>query len=94
MGQMTDTKIEAWQKAAGIEPATGERLKGYEAAQKLAFDLIKVIELEKSGIRDGNGYWHGSDPLGSIAHELNMLVIGCPNSDVLNSSDWGDIVPF
>lgn len=46
-------------------------------AQKLALDLIKVLEREQTGVRDGNGYWRGSDPIDGLftdlAGELNML---------------------
>lgn len=43
----------------GIEPATGERAKVLRDLSALCFDVIKIIELERSGIRDGDGYWHG-----------------------------------
>lgn len=35
-----------------------------------AFELIKIIELEKSGVRDGDGFWHGSDALGNAVQEI------------------------
>ena len=71
MGQMTDAKIAAWQEAHGIEPANGERLERLQEMSKLAYELIRVIELEKSGIRDGNGGWYGSDPLGGIVLQIS-----------------------
>jgi hypothetical protein len=40
----------------------------------MAFALIKVIELERSGIRDGDGFWSGSDPMGGIARDLASLI--------------------
>jgi hypothetical protein len=63
MGQMTDARIAAWQKAAGIKPAMGDHLEKLRDISRLACELIQVVELEISGIRDGDGYWHGSDPL-------------------------------
>jgi hypothetical protein len=36
----------------------------------LAFEMIKVIERERSGIRDGDGYWHGSDVMGHFMHDM------------------------
>jgi len=39
-----------------------------------AFELIKVIELEISGIRDGDGYWEGSDAMGGTAEKLVSLI--------------------
>jgi hypothetical protein len=73
MGQMSDSMIEAFQEAAGIEPATGERLRILNEMSNAAFELIKIIELAKSGIRDGNGFWHGSDPLGGTVSEICNL---------------------
>jgi hypothetical protein len=72
MGAGTDADIAAWQEHAGIEPAKGRRLDLLERMSDTAFELIKIVELEKSGIRDGNGCWHGSDPL-SVAREIAAL---------------------
>lgn len=69
MGVMTNDQIEAWQKQAGLEPATGSYALALEKLSQTAFDLIKVIELEKSGIRDGDGCWHGSDVVGHVMGE-------------------------
>ena len=38
-----------------------------------AHSLIKVLALEAAGIRDGDGCWHGSDPVGSIAQRIAAL---------------------
>ena len=73
MGQVGDARISAWQKAAGIEPATGTTLARLTEMQELAFELIRIIELERSGIRDGDGGWYGSDPLGGGVQRLSEL---------------------
>jgi hypothetical protein len=73
MGQFTDATIEEFQKAKGIEPAIGERARILTEISDAAFGLIKIIELEKSGIRDGDGYWLGSDPVGHTMWELREL---------------------
>ena len=70
MGQMTQATIAAWQKASGIEEATGTRAEKFEKLSRCAYDLIRVIELERSGIRDGDGYWHGSDALEGTVRSL------------------------
>ena len=70
MGSVTDARIEAWQKAAGIEPVIGERGKALAELSRQAYGLIRVIELERSGIRDGDGCWHGSDPLDATIDNL------------------------
>jgi hypothetical protein len=41
--------------------------------QKEAFELIMVLELEASGIRDGDGFWHGSDPPSGILRDIQEL---------------------
>jgi hypothetical protein len=33
-----------------------------------------VIELEKSGIRDGDSFWHGSDVMGGVTGELGSII--------------------
>jgi len=74
MGQLTDFKIRAWQERAGITPATGQYAKDLEEISQAAFELIKVIEMERSGIRDGDGYWHGSDVLhGSMKRIVQLF---------------------
>jgi hypothetical protein len=64
MGMMTEAVIAAWQKRAGIEPATGRRAELLDNMSRAAYELIRLSELERSGIRDGDGYWHGSDVWG------------------------------
>ena len=73
MGRVTDERISAWQQAAGIEPATGAQLGRLEEMQEEGVNLIRIIELERSGIRDGDGSWHGSDPLGGVVLRLSEL---------------------
>jgi hypothetical protein len=73
MGSKSDAVIREFQERSGITPATGQYAKDLRAIQEAAFQLIKVIELEQSGIRDGNGYWHGSDVMGGITGEMAAL---------------------
>jgi hypothetical protein len=72
MGTISNMEIEAWQKQAGIEPATGKRLEALQAAQQACLDLIKVLELEISGIRDGDGWWHGGCPVDVAAIKVAL----------------------
>ena len=73
MGSWTDAKIAAWQAEAGIKPAEGEKREALEALSKAAFELIKIIPLEASGIRDGDGYWYYGDPVGGIMRDVMAL---------------------
>jgi hypothetical protein len=103
MGSLTDANIAAWQEACGIEPATGERAAILQALSQAAFDAIKIIELEQSGIRDGDGYWHGSDVIGAMTGDLMELCRRLmksyrePRNDNLDrargSTDDADLLP-
>jgi DNA-directed RNA polymerase alpha subunit len=58
----------------GIEPATGERAEILKELSKVAFELIKIVELERAGIRDGNGHWENdADVIGDVAKTMNRL---------------------
>ena len=73
MGLRTDTQIAAWQEEIGIEPATGEYAEILRKLSNAAFEMIKVIELERSGIRDGDGRWHGSDVMWHVLTDMAAL---------------------
>jgi hypothetical protein len=73
MGMRRDAEIAARQAAAGIRPPSAERARLLREMSNEAFALIKVIELEISGIRDGDGYWSG-DVLGSLGEDLVALI--------------------
>ena len=73
MRRRTKAAIATRQKATGIEPATGERREILYQLSNACFDAIKIIELEKSGIRDGDGFWHGGDVIGGIMGDLKSL---------------------
>jgi dihydroxyacetone kinase len=57
----------------GINPATGYQRVLLEKLSEAASELIEIIELEKSGIRDGDGFWHASDPLGGTFRNMRKL---------------------
>ena len=71
MGSGTDAKIAGWQKEAGIEPASGARAEALGELSRQAYELIRIIELERSGIRDGDGTWYGSNALEGTIDNLN-----------------------
>jgi hypothetical protein len=97
MGMTTEIQIEAWQKKCGIEPATGGRLDAWRRLQDVCFEAIKIAELEKSGIRDGDGYWHGGDVVGHLCSDLREAVdrlMGPVQSDSIDIDDKGVPFPF
>jgi hypothetical protein len=47
MGQRTQATIAAWQEKAGIEEASGGCAELLRAMSEKAFELIRVIELER-----------------------------------------------
>jgi hypothetical protein len=72
MGQRRNAEIEAWQRASGVKPSKQHAL--LREMSDAAVALIRVIELERSGIRDGDGCWSGSDAMGGITHDLTSLI--------------------
>ena len=73
MGTITDTNIAAWQQKAGIEPAMAGAAERLCEMSREAYELIRLVELERSGIRDGDGNWHGCDPLDGTVRRLSEL---------------------
>jgi hypothetical protein len=74
-----------WLEANGVTEATGERLEILNALQKAASEAIEVIELERSGFRDGDGHWHGSDVVGHVTGDLIEL---CKRLDKYDRDAW------
>jgi len=56
-----------------FEPLKGADLKKVNQMKEMAKQLLKCLELEKNGIRDGDGFWHGSDPIDAIISDLVRL---------------------
>jgi hypothetical protein len=79
MGSMTDAHIRAWQQHVGLQPPTGQRAEALQHLQALAFDLIRVCELERSGIRGGDGHWHGCDVVDALAQNIRDAAITLPD---------------
>ena len=82
MGAQTRQAIRDFQERAGIEPATGKRAERLAEMSQHAHDLIQVLALEASGIRDGSGRWHGSDPVWGIVLRLRDLEREDQNADL------------
>lgn len=72
MGIMTNAKLELFAEQTGIRPAEGEQADVLRTMSMKAFELIQIIELERAGVRDGDGYWHGSDPLGATVNDIGQ----------------------
>src|SRR5262245_38641044 len=70
MSEKRRTRIEVFQRRAGITPASNARAEILTRMQQLAFELIRLVELERAGIRDGDGQWSGCDPIRGVVAEL------------------------
>jgi hypothetical protein len=70
MGLQHEFDLQVFEEKTGIKPARGERLQILERISAKAFKLTKIIELERSGIRDGYGIWAGSDAVGGMVEDL------------------------
>ncbi len=77
MGQLRDAAITSFQEHAGLKPPCGQQRELLERMQQVAFDLIRILELEISGIRDGDGYWTSCDPVHETVIELGTLERKC-----------------
>ena len=73
MSDLRNIAIASFQERVGLDPPRGQRLDHLERMQRVAFDLIKILELEKSGIREGDGYWTGCDPVAETVFQLDTL---------------------
>lgn len=73
MGQQTDRIIREFRERAGLEVPGHERRQLLEKMKRDAVNLIECIVLEESGIRDGDGQWHGCDPICAIVRNLVEL---------------------
>jgi hypothetical protein len=70
MGQNTQRPKAEWQESAGLTlPSPAER-EWIAKTRDAARQLLEVLVLEESGIRDGDSKWHGSNPVGSLLAQL------------------------
>jgi len=74
MGMRRDAEIKERQALIGLKPAVGRQAELLRAMSDAAFTLIKVIELEHSGIRDGDGFWSGADGMGGTIGKLVAII--------------------
>jgi hypothetical protein len=74
-----------------IEPQTGTHGAALEEAAEAARTFLKVIELERSGVRDGDGSWHGSCPVEHVMDELDAKIthLRCARYH-WSASQWGE----
>jgi len=73
MGASRNYQIEKFEAATGLRAATGKRADVLRKLSDQACELVKIIETERSGIRDGDGFWSGSDPLEGTVRDLSNL---------------------
>ena len=73
MGRRRTAAIEAFCESADIHPARGDRLSHLDTLSHCAYHLIQIVELEKCGIRDGDGYWSGTDVLGGAVESIGRV---------------------
>jgi len=70
MGCYYDACMEAFKQETGIRDITGAHGEALNGLSDAAFELIKIIQLEKSGIRSGDGCWGPSDVFGTVVEDL------------------------
>jgi hypothetical protein len=73
MGRMRNLEIETFQRKARIHIPDPTTIRAWQELQQQAFQVIKIAELEISGIRDGDGCW-GGDVIGGTLRDLECIV--------------------
>jgi hypothetical protein len=73
MGIRTDEAIRDFQRRAGIEPPTKSQSDTLKTISETAHELVETCIREQTGIRDGDGAWHGSDPVDGLLSKLTYL---------------------
>jgi hypothetical protein len=91
MGAIRDNDISLFREAAGIQPAKGSKLALLREMQSDAFELIKQIELEISGIRDGDCKWYSSDPISGIVTNMTSVNFQIENDVSRKTADLASI---
>jgi hypothetical protein len=56
-----------------------DRKKVLDDLHVVARDLVDILDKEKSGVRDGDGRWHGSEPICPTLRKIDSLmqVVSC-----------------
>ena len=73
MGAYTNAMIDLAREAAGFELPTETQLALLQKMKRITVELLEVLVLEEAGIRDGDGFYHGSDPIAALADQLKDL---------------------
>ena len=73
MGTLTNTMIDEAREAAGFEMPTDAQLEVIAQMKRHTVDLLEALVLEEAGVCDGDGYWHGGDPIAMLAGKLDDL---------------------
>lgn len=55
------------------QPVTGTHAKTLAEMSKVTDALVKVVELERTGVCDGAGFWINRDPILNAARRLLVL---------------------
>ena len=69
-----DANLASFQEHTGLKPARGRRRQLIKQMQQEALNLIRLLELEISGIREDDECWAGNDPVSGTVYSLRELV--------------------
>lgn len=99
MGMITDAKIARFKERlargeVSYQPAQGAALIALNKAEAYAREFIRILPLEKSGERDGDGYWSGSNPIDGLPRaileayqEYERIMGWCESDEKMGSAD-------
>lgn len=60
-------------ESTGVRPATGKYAELLGDITHAANALLRLVEAERSGVCDGQGFWNGSDPILDATRKLVSL---------------------
>jgi len=60
-------------KPPGLQPVPQHHAELLNQMSQICSDLIKLMELERSGVRNGQGFWPVEDPILSQTKRLALL---------------------
>jgi hypothetical protein len=65
--------IAEWQERAGLTSPSPEQRARIQEARKAIYRVLEILTLEESGIRDGDGTWHGSNAFHAVGDTFRQL---------------------
>jgi len=73
MGQQADARLAEFRKRNGIVLPSAAEVEWIQRVRTFCQETPVFLILEESGIRDGDGFWHGTSAIAQVIGELERL---------------------